>query len=77
MEALADVREWLSSVCNLYRIISNVEAMRRLFVVTDDLLDPPTFPEIYPDRDAPILRADAHGVRHLILARWGCCHRVR
>ncbi len=50
---------------------SNVEAMRRLFAVTGDAPNLPLFPEIYPDRDAPIIRADEEGVRHLEVARWG------
>ena len=47
-------------MCNLYRLTSNVEAMRRLFAV-DPSSSPnlPLFDEIYPDRDAPVIRSTA------------------
>ncbi len=41
-------------MCNLYRMTSNVEAMRRLFRVTD-APNLPLFGEIYPKREAPII----------------------
>lgn len=61
-------------MCNLYRLTSNVEAMRRLFA-----LDPaqapnlPVFDEIYPDRDAPVIisGAGADAPRRVTLMRWG------
>ena len=58
-------------MCNLYRMTSNVEAMRRLFAVASDAPNLPLYPEIYPDREAPIIRADEAGVRRIEVARWG------
>ena len=58
-------------MCNLYRMTSNVEAMRRLFAVTGDAPNLPVYPEIYPKREAPIIRADTDGVRCIEVASWG------
>ncbi|TRW14799.1 SOS response-associated peptidase [Glacieibacterium frigidum] len=59
-------------MCNLYRITSNVEAMRRLFAVApDNSPNLPLFNEIYPDRDAPVIRVDADGARRITTMRWG------
>jgi hypothetical protein len=60
-------------LCNLYRLTTNVEAIRRLFAVTGasrfaNLSD---FPEIYPNRDAPVIRARAEGGREVAIMRWG------
>lgn len=59
-------------MCNLYRITSNVEAMRRLFTV-DPASSPnlPAFNEIYPDRDAPVIRTATVGAREFAVMRWG------
>ena len=46
-------------MCNLYRMTSNVEAMRRLFAVTRDMPNLQLFPDIYPNREAPITRMGA------------------
>ncbi len=58
-------------MCNLYSMTTNVEAIRRLFKVTGPAPNLPLFPEIYPDREAPIIRADEAGERRVELARWG------
>lgn len=57
-------------MCNLYRMTSNVEAMRRLFKVANQP-NLPLFPEIYPKREGPIIRADVNGRRQLTTAAWG------
>lgn len=59
-------------MCNLYRITTAQEAMRRLFADHDWLdlsgnLEPG---EIYPDRAAPIVRIEGQGLV-LQKARWG------
>ena len=59
-------------MCTLYRMTSNVEAIRRLFGVTRGGFDNlPDFREIYPDRDAPIVRTVEDGARALEIMRWG------
>jgi len=65
-------------MCNLYRLTSNVEAMRRMFT-----LDPssapnlPVFNEIYPDRDAPVLITASAGERRIAMMRWVFRRRSR
>ena len=58
-------------MCNLYRLTSNVEAVRQLSAVTGELPNLPLFPEIRPKGEAPVIRAYGDGQRHLELARWG------
>ena len=44
-------------MCNLYAMITNQEAIRRMFnVVFDSAGNLPAFPGIYPDYAAPIVR---------------------
>ncbi len=59
-------------MCNLYQLTSNVEAMRRLFAV-DPASSPnlPAFGEIYPDRDAPVIRSTVTGGREFAVMKWG------
>lgn len=59
-------------MCNLYRLTSNVEAMRRLFAV-DPSSAPnlPVFEEIYPDRDALVIITALTGERRITMMRWG------
>jgi putative SOS response-associated peptidase YedK len=58
-------------MCNLYRLTSNVEAIRRLFgVVEGGFLNLPALPEIYPGQSAPVVRASAQG-RRLEAVAWG------
>lgn len=63
-------QEW--TVCNLYRITTSQEAMRRLFPDRDwlDLAGNIEPGDIYPDRLAPIVRAEGDGLA-LQKARWG------
>ena len=58
-------------MCNLYRFTSNVEAIARLFSVDAYGRNLPEYPVIYPDREAPVVRQDASGVRHIEIMRWG------
>jgi putative SOS response-associated peptidase YedK len=60
-------------VCNLYSMTTNVEAIRRLFLVdasNDKSGNLPSQPGIYPDYPAPIVR-NGSGGRELAMARWG------
>jgi putative SOS response-associated peptidase YedK len=58
-------------MCNLYAMITNQEAIRRMFnVVFDSAGNLPAFPGIYPDYAAPIVRNSPEG-RELAMARWG------
>ena len=48
-------------MCNLYNLTTSREAMRRMFRVTSDRirdLPDPTNLDIYPDRSAPVVRAE-------------------
>ena len=58
-------------MCNRYRMTSNAAAMRQLFRVTSETLpNLPVYTEIYPDKDAPVIR-DVTGVREIATMRWG------
>ena len=59
-------------MCNLYSHTSNVQAIIDLVRATRNLagnLQPQ--PGIFPDYEAPIVRAGADGVREIAMARWG------
>jgi putative SOS response-associated peptidase YedK len=58
-------------MCNLYRLKSNAAELRAAFDVAGAVPNLPDYPEIYPDREAPIIQSDALGVRHIAVARWG------
>jgi len=59
-------------VCNLYSVVTNREAMRRIAkAMSDTLGNFPELPGVYPDYFAPIVRLDANGRREIVLARWG------
>lgn len=59
-------------MCNLYSVVSNREAMRRIAqAARDSIGNLPELPGIYPDYFAPIVRRDADGEREIVLARWG------
>lgn len=58
-------------MCDLYRVTTNVEAMCRLFAVTGPVPSLLLFGEIYPKREAPIIRADATGKRRIEVVSWG------
>ena len=48
-------------MCNLYSIITNQEAMRRLFRVNYDRVgNLPSLPGIFPDQLAPVVRLDRY-----------------
>ncbi|MEO5807741.1 SOS response-associated peptidase family protein [Devosia sp.] len=58
-------------MCNLYSMLSNVEAMVALTKALNDALgNLPGLPGIFPDYRAPIVR-ERNGVRSIVLARWG------
>lgn len=58
-------------MCNLYRLTSNVEALRRLFGVTaGGFANLAAMPEIYPGQLAPVVR-DTAGGRELLTMDWG------
>lgn len=60
-------------MCNLYSMIKNADAIRRLFGVDpgrDRSGNLPALPGIFPDYQAPIVR-NASGGRELVMARWG------
>jgi hypothetical protein len=57
-------------MCNLHRRSSNIEAMRGLFAVdSSSATNLPLFGEIYPDRDAPVIRSTLAGVREFAVMR--------
>lgn len=59
-------------MCNLYRLASSVDAIRRLFEATD--ADSPNLPataDFYPGRDAPVIIASGTGRRAIGSMRWG------
>lgn len=58
-------------MCNLYSVTTNQEAIRRLFRVDRDLTgNLPSFPAIFPDQMAPVIRGGAEN-RVLAMLRWG------
>lgn len=58
-------------MCNLYRLTSSLEAMRRLFGVhAGGLPNLPAMPEIYPGQTVPVVR-DTPAGRRPELMRWG------
>lgn len=59
-------------MCNLYSVVSNREAIRRLSqAMSDSIGNLPELPGIYPDYLAPIVRLNSAGEREIVLARWG------
>lgn len=59
-------------MCNLYSETKGQAAIRGLFRVQQDRTgNLPSFPGIFPDQMAPIVRNAEGGVRELMLARWG------
>lgn len=58
-------------MCNLYSMTKNQDAIKRLFKVGHDRSgNLPPLPGIFPDYEAPIIRA-AGNEREVIMARWG------
>ena len=61
-----------ATMCNLYSITRNQEAIRRLFRVGRDLTgNLPALPGVFPDTMAPVVRVAPDGERELSLMRWG------
>ncbi|MEZ5669645.1 MAG: SOS response-associated peptidase family protein [Alphaproteobacteria bacterium] len=58
-------------MCNLYRIETSQQAMRRLFGIADDRLgNLPLLDGVYPDQLAPVVHGDGDG-RTAEMMRWG------
>lgn len=58
-------------MCNLYSMMKNVDAIRRLFGALNSRVgNLPSMPGIFPDYPAPIVRNAADG-REIAMARWG------
>ncbi|MGF1624763.1 MAG: SOS response-associated peptidase [Alphaproteobacteria bacterium] len=58
-------------MCNLYRLETSQQAMRRLFAVTEDRLgNLPLLDGIYPDQQAPVIHV-SNGARVAVMMRWG------
>jgi putative SOS response-associated peptidase YedK len=65
-------------MCNLYSETKGQAAIRALFRAAHDRTgNLPTFPGIFPDQLAPIVRNRADGERELVTARWGMRGRRR
>jgi putative SOS response-associated peptidase YedK len=59
-------------MCNLYSMTRNQDAIRRLFKVGKDYTgNLPTFPAIFPDKEAPVVRNGPQGDREMTRMRWG------
>ena len=59
-------------MCNLYSMVSNQEAIRRLArVMHDNIGNQPPLPGIFPDQLAPVVCNAKNGERSLELMRWG------
>jgi putative SOS response-associated peptidase YedK len=57
-------------VCNLYSMTKNVDAIRKLFGGRNNAGNMPTFPGIFPDYSAPVVR-NADDDREITMMRWG------
>lgn len=58
-------------MCNLYSMMKNVDAIRRLFgALNSSVGNLPSMPGIFPDYPAPIVRNASDG-REIVMARWG------
>lgn len=58
-------------MCNLYSMMKNVDAIRRLFgALNSSVGNLPNMPGIFPDYPAPIVRNASNG-REIAMARWG------
>lgn len=59
-------------MCNLYSMVKNQDAIRRLFRAYHDRTgNLPPLPGIFPDYLAPIIRTGTDGNREMVMARWG------
>lgn len=58
-------------MCNLYSMTRGQDAIRQLFKISKDTTgNLPSFPGIFPDREAPVIRQNEGG-RELLMMRWG------
>ena len=59
-------------MCNLYSLTKGQSAIRDLFAVRHDRTgNLPSYPGIFPDQMAPLVRVGEGGERELVMARWG------
>jgi putative SOS response-associated peptidase YedK len=59
-------------VCNLYSMTTNQQAIIRLFRVLNNYIgNMPTFPAVFPDWEAPVVRNGAGREREMMMMRWG------
>jgi putative SOS response-associated peptidase YedK len=59
-------------MCNLYSITTNQAAIIALSrAMRDTVGNMPTYPGVFPDYNAPVVRNAPDGVRELALLRWG------
>jgi putative SOS response-associated peptidase YedK len=59
-------------MCNLYSMTKGQAAIRQLArAMVDKTGNLPTFPAIFPNRMAPVVRPNRSGERELLLMRWG------
>jgi putative SOS response-associated peptidase YedK len=59
-------------MCNLYAMTRSQDAIRKLFGLSRDYTgNMPSFPAIFPDHEAPIVRSGAGGEREMMMMRWG------
>lgn len=69
-ECLAEIAS--GQMCNLYSVMTNQEAIRKLARYLRDLTgNLPTFPAVFPDYSAPVVRTGRDGLRELTMMRWG------
>ena len=61
-----------SSMCNLYSLNKNRESVAKMFNVGHNrAVDIPLLPCIFPNYNAPVMRASVDGERELINMNWG------
>lgn len=59
-------------MCNLYSMTTNQQAIIRMFRVARNFIgNMPAYPAIFPDGEAPVIRAGADGEREMTAMRWG------
>ncbi len=62
-------------MCNLYSMTKGQQAIREMArAMRDGTGNLPSFPAVFPDYAAPIVRNSPEG-RELSLVRWGCLRR--
>lgn len=59
-------------MCNLYSMTKSQDAIRQIRQgMRDRTGNLPSFPEIFPDQTAPVIRTDSDGTPELVMMRWG------